>query len=204
MTQATTLQRTVLLAIWGVAIGCLALWGIGQLRIWSAQHRLSGDTTPRLQVAPLNRSERAPSPTPVPRLAPGDPVGTIAIPRIGLRAAIISGVSDRELDVAVGHFPESRLPGLGGNAAFAGHRDALFRPLRKVRNGDAVTVSTTRGVELTYEVVWTGVVAPEAVWVLEDTSTEHLTLVTCYPFHHVGPAPRRFVVRARSTDDGSE
>jgi len=23
-----------------------------------------------------------------------------------------------------------------------------------------------------------------------------LTLITCYPFHYVGPAPKRFIVRA--------
>lgn len=204
MIQTTTLQRTVLLAMWGTALGCLVLWGIGTVRMWSAQPRLAAEASPKLQVVPLSRSDRVPSPTPVPHLAPGDPVGTITIPRVGLRAAIVSGVSDSELDVAVGHFPETRLPGHGGNAAFAGHRDSVFRPLRRVHEGDRITLSTADGVELAYEVVWSGVVEPEAVWVLEDTSTEHLTLVTCHPFTHIGPAPHRFVVRARGTDDGSE
>jgi hypothetical protein len=30
-----------------------------------------------------------------------------------------------------------------------------------------------------------------------------LTLVTCYPFHHVGPAPKRFIVRAAPVLPGS-
>jgi sortase A len=31
----------------------------------------------------------------------------------------------------------------------------------------------------------------------EDLSSKSLTLITCFPFDYVGPAPRRFVVRAR-------
>jgi sortase A len=32
---------------------------------------------------------------------------------------------------------------------------------------------------------------------LQPSTGQLLTLVTCYPFHYVGPAPKRFVVRAR-------
>jgi hypothetical protein len=31
-------------------------------------------------------------------------------------------------------------------------------------------------------------------------SDQSLTLVTCYPFYFVGPAPKRFVIRARRID----
>jgi sortase A len=37
--------------------------------------------------------------------------------------------------------------------------------------------------------------APD-VSVLDPDSLEVLTLVTCYPFYFVVPAPRRFIVRA--------
>lgn len=40
------------------------------------------------------------------------------------------------------------------------------------------------------------VVAPEDTSVLSSDGTDILTLVTCYPFYFVGPAPDRFVVRA--------
>jgi sortase A len=36
--------------------------------------------------------------------------------------------------------------------------------------------------------------------VLDGTSTRSLTLVTCYPFFHIGPAPQRYIVRAVSAD----
>lgn len=42
------------------------------------------------------------------------------------------------------------------------------------------------------------VVEPEEVDVLAPSSDERLTLVTCYPFYMVGPAPKRFIVRARA------
>ena len=49
----------------------------------------------------------------------------------------------------------------------------------------------------TYVVESTKVVAPTDVSVLNPTSSKTLTLVTCYPFNWIGPAPRRFIVRAR-------
>jgi len=44
------------------------------------------------------------------------------------------------------------------------------------------------------------VVAPNDVQVLESSSGHDLTFITCFPFYFVGPAPRRFVVRAREVD----
>ena len=44
--------------------------------------------------------------------------------------------------------------------------------------------------------VSTAIVKPDNVRVLFPSKTETLTLVTCYPFNFVGPAPRRFIVRA--------
>ena len=39
-------------------------------------------------------------------------------------------------------------------------------------------------------------VEPQAVEVLADSRDATLTLVTCYPFDFIGPAPKRFIVRA--------
>jgi len=36
---------------------------------------------------------------------------------------------------------------------------------------------------------------------LEPSVGQELTLVTCYPFYYVGPAPKRFIVRARRVDN---
>jgi len=53
---------------------------------------------------------------------------------------------------------------------------------------DAITLTTLDG-EFGYRVVPTEIVEPNDVRVLFPTKTETLTLVTCYPFNFVGPAP---------------
>lgn len=129
-------------------------------------------------------------------IAIGGVIGEIKVPRLKLKAIVVQGDSGNLLRRAVGHLPETALPGEAGNVALAGHRDGLFRPLRNVRTGDLITLRTP-GREFQYQVEWTAVVPPTAVRVLQPTSDEALTLVTCFPFYYVGAAPDRFVVRAR-------
>jgi len=40
-------------------------------------------------------------------------------------------------------------------------------------------------------------VEPDNVGVLAPSGKNVLTLVTCYPFYYVGPAPQRWIVRAK-------
>jgi sortase A len=106
---------------------------------------------------------------------------------------------------AVGHIPETALPGEIGNAGLAGHRDTFFSGLRNVRRGDRIIV-TTPGSIAHYEVRSTRIVEPTDVAVLAPTPTSTLTLVTCYPFNYLGAAPQRFIVHAELTgiDDNSD
>jgi sortase A len=129
-------------------------------------------------------------------IAEGGVIGELEVPRLGLKAIIVQGDSAKLLRRAVGHLPETALPGEAGNVALAGHRDGLFRPLRDVRPGDSITLRTPDR-EFQYQVEWTAVVPPTAVRVIQQTSEPALTLVTCFPFYYVGAAPERFVVRAR-------
>ena len=48
----------------------------------------------------------------------------------------------------------------------------------------------------TYRVERIWIVDPEDVSVIDPTEAPSVTLVTCYPFYFIGPAPRRFIVRA--------
>jgi sortase A len=123
-------------------------------------------------------------------------VGRIQVPRLGLSAVVGEGTSDRTLARAVGHLRRSALPGENGNVVLAGHRDTYFRKLRGVRRGDLIRVTTPDG-EFRYRVESLAVVDPGRRDVLEHGRRPALTLVTCYPFEAIGPAPRRFVVRAR-------
>jgi sortase A len=142
---------------------------------------------------PVTRPEYAPPPAPPPLRGL---VGRIDVPRLRLSALAREGVDTRTLRGSAGHVPGSALPGQPGNAAFAAHRDTFFRPLRGVRNGDEIMV-TTPGGEFRYVVSSAIVVEPSDVSVLRATNEPTLTLVTCYPFDYIGSAPQRFVVSAR-------
>lgn len=126
----------------------------------------------------------------------GEPVGRIEIPRLHLSVMILEGTSAGILRTAAGHIRGTALPGTSGNCSVAAHRDTLFRPLKDVKPQDKIVVTTSYG-SYKYIVDSTEIVDPHDVDVLRKTPDPELTLVTCYPFYYVGPAPRRFVVRAR-------
>lgn len=129
-------------------------------------------------------------------LAEGEVIGEIQVPRLGLSAIVVQGDSPASLRHAVGHMPKSALPGEWGNVALAGHRDTFFRPLRDIQVGDEIRFKTVEH-SFDYVVESIEVVAPTKIQVLEATSGYNLTIVTCFPFYYVGPAPKRFIVRAR-------
>jgi sortase A len=56
-------------------------------------------------------------------------------------------------------------------------------------------LETARG-KFEYEVIRTAVVSPSHVEYARSSSPSDLTLVTCFPFHYVGPAPNRFIAQA--------
>jgi len=132
-------------------------------------------------------------------LAEGDVIGEIQVPRLGLNAIVVQGDSPANLRRAVGHLSKSALPGEWGNVALAGHRDTFFRTLRDIRLGDEIKFKT-RERSFEYLVESIEVVAPTDIRVLKSSTGHDLTLLTCFPFHYVGPAPNRFVVRAREFD----
>jgi len=122
-------------------------------------------------------------------------VGRIDISRIGVSAMVVEGDDPLALAKAVGHIPGTALPGDSGNVGLAGHRDTFFRALKKIGLGDDILVTTPRG-SYRYSVVWSAVVSPDDTGVLDATRSPSITLVTCYPFHFVGSAPKRFIVHA--------
>jgi sortase A len=109
---------------------------------------------------------------------------------------VVEGIDKTTLRRAVGHIPGTALPGHPGNVGLAGHRDTFFRSLKDLKIDDEVELSTLAG-NFKYEVESLRVVDPENVGVLAQSGHNVLTLVTCYPFYYVGPAPMRWIVRAR-------
>jgi sortase A len=127
------------------------------------------------------------------------PAGTwiarLEAPSIGLSATVIEGSDDWTLSRAAGHIEETALPGGRGNVAIAAHRDTVFRPLRRVRVGDVIALTTADHI-YQYRVTQTRIVKPDEVDVLNPRGRPTLTLVTCYPFTFIGHAPLRYVVFA--------
>jgi sortase A len=123
-------------------------------------------------------------------------IGKLESPRIGLSVMLREGVDDVTLRRAAGHVLSTALPGEPGNLVILGHRDTFFRNLRDLKQGDAMTVSTTRG-RFIYEIESIQVVEPDSINLTAPTTESLATFITCFPFNYVGPAPRRFVARAR-------
>lgn len=126
----------------------------------------------------------------------GGLIGRLSIPRLQLTEIVRQGDSAGTLRLTLGHIPGTALPGQEGNVAVAGHRDTLFRGLRNIHKNDLIVFETSSG-KYEYQVESTTIVRPEDVSVLNASDHPELTLVTCYPFFYVGPAPKRFIVKAR-------
>jgi sortase A len=137
-------------------------------------------------------------------LSEGDLLGRLEIPRLRLSVMMMEGVAKKTLRLGGGHIPGTAYPGAPGNSGFAAHRDTFFRELRNIRKDDLIQF-TTRSHTISYRVASTAVVNPSDVDVLAPTSSETITLVTCFPFYYIGPAPKRFVVQAvRQTQKSSQ
>jgi LPXTG-site transpeptidase (sortase) family protein len=126
-------------------------------------------------------------------------IARLTIPDLGIAAMVVNGVSNDDLRLGPGHIPGTALPGRSGNVGIAGHRDTVFRPLRSIRK-DQVILLTTLHRQDRYRVVWTAIVSPKDTSALRRSIRDSLTLVTCYPFDFIGPAPKRFIVRAERVE----
>jgi len=133
----------------------------------------------------------------------GSAIGKLTIPSAGISAIVLEGDDDSTLKVAPGHIPGTALPGEHGNVAIAGHRDTFFRHLERIRKGDTVELETVKGT-YQYNVDAIEIVDPSRTEVLAPSEYPTVTLVTCYPFHWLGAAPKRFIVRGRLAGSENE
>jgi sortase A len=119
----------------------------------------------------------------------------LRIPKLNLEVPVYDGTTDAVLDIAAGRIESTALPGTPGNVGIAAHRDGFFRVLGDLKEGDALVLDTPVATEQ-YRVEWIRITTPTDVSVILPTPGPAVTLVGCYPFYHVGPAPQRFIVRA--------
>ena len=120
----------------------------------------------------------------------------LQIPRINLEDIVLEGTSQHSLLLGPAHLTGSAEPGSPGNAVIAGHRDTFFRRVHSLRYGDDIYVLRS-GRRFHYRVCARKVVEPTDLSVLRPTRDPELTLITCYPTHAIGPAPRRLIVVAK-------
>jgi LPXTG-site transpeptidase (sortase) family protein len=154
------------------------------------------DALSEQQLAAARRTpEFLKSASAIARSAPEPYLGRVDIPRLDISVMLLDGVDDATLRFGLGHIPGTALPGQPGNAGIAGHRDTFFRGLSRIREDDEIAVKTLTG-EYRYVVDTIKIVDPDDVGVLDNSGRPTLTLVTCYPFYLVGPAPKRFIVQA--------
>ena len=144
---------------------------------------------------PVSNDRPDPGP-PVVGTAPDNAVqfGNLIIPRFGadyirpIREGI--GVED-VLNVGVGHYPNSAMPGAVGNAAFAAHRTGHGSPffdIEKLQAGDSIYVETEAGwyryIVRNLEYVLptgVGVLAPVPQAAGVEPTDRIITLTSCNP-----------------------
>lgn len=210
-TIKNALKKTAEIILWMVAVFFLGWFGLAKLDAYYFQqeqnHRLNallhrsaenaaGDESFSLPLADAPAADPLPVAPVVPAVRIGDLIARIDIPRLKISDIVIEGADDETLSHAVGHIPGTALPGQLGNIGLAGHRDSFFRKIGELHDGDTLVLETARGT-FRYHVAKLAIVAPSDTGVLNSTGEPALTLVTCYPFHYVGSAPKRFIVTAR-------
>jgi LPXTG-site transpeptidase (sortase) family protein len=172
--------------------GLLAV-GVG-LGVWCAAVMMEARSVARMPVPdPPAVGDVASLPMTAP--AAGSWVAKLDAPSVRLSATVLEGTDDATLDRGAGHIEDTPFPGQPGNIGIAGHRDTTFRPVRHLRTGDPLEITTREGV-YRYLITKTFIVDPKDVWVLDPGDQPMLTLVTCYPFEFIGNAPRRYIIQA--------
>ena len=119
-----------------------------------------------------------------------------ALPVVALTLVLAATLASCDRGTDAPRTTTGRPPSLRpGNVGIAAHRDGYFRVLKDIKEGDALVLDTPVATEH-FRVQWIKITTPDDVSVIDPTPTSAVTLVGCYPFYHVGAAPKRFIVRA--------
>jgi sortase A len=181
--------RSLQYVLWGVALMAIVIFAGTTAERRISQAYLDWEFATALEPPVPATPETA-------RIPDGlQPLGRLEIPSIGLSALFIEGADSVSLRRAIGHIPGTALPGSMGDAALSAHRDTFFRHLRELSKGDVIWITTRQG-RYKYVVDALRIVDPDQGLSVHTIGTPTLTLVTCYPFYYVGPAPKRFLAHA--------
>lgn len=106
-------------------------------------------------------------------------IGTLKIPSIGLTVKVYEGTDSAALKKGAGHFEDTSV--WNGNVAIAGHNRGVNNHFGKIHTlsvGDEITWTTKLG-SRTYEVFSVAKISVDDLSVLNSSSENIITLVTC-------------------------
>ncbi|WP_160722069.1 class D sortase [Bacillus sp. USDA818B3_A] len=127
----------------------------------------------------------------------GDTIGILGIPKLKAELAIVEGTDPDDLQKGVGHYKGSYFPGDNGQIVLSGHRDTVFRHLGELKIGNQLKMQMPNG-DFTYQITKTKIVKSNDRSIITlQNQQEELILTTCYPFHYVGNAPKRYIIYAK-------
>jgi sortase A len=127
----------------------------------------------------------------------GSALGSITIPRIGLKSVFVETTSHGALEKGPGHYKGTVLPGIDGTVGLAGHRTTYGAPFKRVNElsaGSRIVLAMPYG-RFTYKVTGSRITTPaDASSLISHPGTPRLVLTACHPLYS---AAKRIVVSAR-------
>jgi sortase A len=150
------------------------------------------DLNASLTNDPTQETKTKPSPS----YKQGDLVAELIIPSIQSTFPVLLGSDNEILKKGIGMYQSkwTTLPSQEGHTVLSGHRDTVFTRLGEIKIGDYLIVEFENRL-FPYKVknIWITSKNDRSVIVSKDEPT--LTLTTCYPFHYIGSAPKRYIVQ---------
>ncbi|HEY7137145.1 MAG TPA: class E sortase [Acidimicrobiia bacterium] len=133
------------------------------------------------------------TPAPYDASRPGNPIGRIVIPSVGIDRVLYDQVTALSINKGPSHWPGTAMPGQLGNVVVAGHRTTHGSPflrLGELHAGDLIEFVMPNGT-FAYRVTGLEIVSPSAMWIVDQHDASEVTLFTCHP---PGSSSERLVV----------
>lgn len=189
-----------LITLAGLGLFAFGLWEIWQL--WNMDRQTVPDASTSAQTsretAPPTKSESPKWVVYDRRPERGQIFGKLSIPRINAEFPLVEGTREPQLRKGIGHAETSVLPGEPDTSVIGGHRETRLRQIGELDKGDPILVETEAG-RFTFRVTRSWIADRSETVRSNGKGQAKLLLVTCYPFHYVGNAPKRYLVEAKLT-----
>ena len=108
-------------------------------------------------------------------------IGALAIPDVNMCLPVMLGMSNDALSTGGGTMRANQIMGKG-NYPLAGHymttKGILFSPLEDVKTGEFIYLTDLKHVYV-YQIYMKKIVDPAAVWLVNNTKKNIVTLITC-------------------------